>query len=191
MTKCCAGPVFTVFILISCLLLFGQVSEAQMMGRGGTGRCPMCGQPWAGQVVELDIPDKLPEPRKEWADRLRQTLALEILSEAQYKADSTKYQAGMPYMMVIPQEENHIKWERELFSAYGLSPDAETPQIRQSGSLTEAYQIARRLEADLVPHYEWLIANAGDETSVRVIDTILRRPACITPCLTMPSAWEA
>lgn len=140
-----------------------------MMGRGGgRGHCPMCGQPWA------QIPAKLPAPKSQaWLGQLREVLTLEKFSLAQYQADQAKYQAPMPYHMVIPQEEDHIRWIGELFTAYGLKSDGKIPSLKQSGSVTQAYEIALKLEDELMPKYERLIQQAEDQDSARVLNAIL------------------
>ena len=46
---------------------------------------------------------------------------------AQYRRfQEEKFNAYMPYMMVISQEENHIDWIGQLFAAYGLTSDGES-----------------------------------------------------------------
>jgi len=89
----------------------------------------MCGRPWwDGQGWDFGpIPQKLPKPKsEEWITRLQEILALEKLSKVQYERDSSKYHTPMPYMMVIPQEDNHIRWISQLFSGYGVPPDEKT-----------------------------------------------------------------
>lgn len=138
-----------------------------MMG-GGMGGCPMCGQSWR------KIPEKLPVPKsQEWAKDLREVLSLEKLSLAQYQTDSKKFHINMPYMMVIPQEENHIEWILQLFAGYGMEMDGVAPHVVQSIRLRQAYEIAIRLESDLVPRYESLVRNAGDNDTFQVLTNIL------------------
>ncbi len=137
---------------------------AQPMGPGMMG---MHGE----QVV---IPGKLPTPKSgEWINNLKKIFALEKLSRVQYEADRDKYQVNRPYMMVIPQEENHIAWIGQLFSAYGLPADGRMPSVEQSNTLEQAYKIALKLEQDLIPQYQWLIANAEDQATAQVLSTIL------------------
>lgn len=143
-----------------------------MEGHGmmGGGMCPMCGQPWRS------IPGALPKPQSEaWLADLRDILSLERLSLVQYQADEDKYKVHMPYHMIIPQEELHIRWISDLFAAYGLSAAGPTPAVRRSGTVTEAFEIALKLEADLIPRYEQLIAQAGDPESGRVLGLILHQ----------------
>ncbi len=122
----------------------------------------------------IKIPKTLPKPvNDEWVGKLKKVLALEKLSEAQYEADREKYQVEMPYMMVIPQEENHIDLITKLFTAYELPFDVKVPNVKETKSLTEAYGIARKLEEDLIPQYEWLIQISNDDTSLKVLDAIL------------------
>jgi len=120
------------------------------------------------------VPSKLPAPKNtEWVQKLREILVQEKQSLAQYEADQEKFNAFMPYVMVIPQEENHIYWLDQLFSAYGLPSDGKVSPVVPSGSLTEAYQFAVKLEADLLPRYEWLVRNAEDRDSAQALNTIL------------------
>ena len=109
----------------------------------------------------------------EWVDKLRNVLALEKLSQAQYESDRDKYHVNMPYMMVIPQEENHIDLISKLFAAYGLPSNVKVPKVKKSKTLTEAYENAKKLEEDLIPQYEWLIQIANDDTTLQVLDAIL------------------
>ena len=70
------------------------MGPGMMGGYGGPG---MMGGDW------LEVPDKLPAPQNaEWVQKLREILTLEKESLAQYEADQEKFNAYMPYMMVIP-----------------------------------------------------------------------------------------
>ena len=176
----------TILLFLAALLLtsFLPFSAAAQPGGGGMGPCgggmgPRggCGLGrggmWGGQV---NIPDKLPAPQsQEWLGKLREVLALEKLSVAQYSADQAKFQANMPYNMVLRQEDWHVNWITALFKAYGVSPEVKTPAVTSTNSLKEAYQVCIKLEADLVGPYEWLIKNAPDQTSAQVLTTILRQ----------------
>lgn len=134
----------------------------------------MCGGMTGGQGQQMNIPDRLPAPKdEEWVKNFGQVYALEKLSRVQYEADSSKYGVNMPYHMIIWQENNHIAWEEKMFSAYGLSSDSPVPPVKQTSSLGEAYQVGYDLETDLIPRYEWLIKNAGDQNSRDVLDFIL------------------
>lgn len=172
---------YTVLKLISFLLILSFLIStglyAQMLGRGDqwkNGRCPMCGGMMGRQGQQMKIPDKLPAPENaEWVRNFRQVYALEKLSRAQYEADSQKYGVNMPYHMIIWQENNHIAWEGKMFSAYGITSDSSVPPVKQTSNLHDAYQVGYNLETDLIPRYEWLINNAGDQDSKDVLDFIL------------------
>jgi hypothetical protein len=155
----------------------GMRHRGGMMGPGGgmSGNCPFCGQPWQGQGIwDGKIPDKLPTPKsKEWVSRLQDVIKLEHLSYEQYTADSKKFGIIGPYNIIIPQESMHIEWINSLFKAYRLTPYVGKLQIKQSKSIYEAVNIARNLEQDLISKYPWLIQNAGDDTSSRVLEYIL------------------
>jgi rubrerythrin len=140
------------------------------MGPGrGMGMGPMGG----GQ---MNIPDKLPTPKnQEWVAKLREILALEKLSVAQYEADQAKFQASMPYNMVTRQEQWHVDWITALFKAYGLPAEVKTPAVTPTRSLKEAFEVCIKLENDLIAPYEWLISKAEDQTSTQVLDRILRQ----------------
>lgn len=172
-------------LAISSLLAFVAVVYAQgqgmmgggMMGSGQKDR-PQMGrgmmQGMGCYEQDISIPEKLQKPKnEEWVSKLQQILALENLSKLQYEADSKKYQVHMPYRMVIPQEENHIEWIKKLFVAYGLPSDVKVQPIKETTTLTQAYENARELEKNLIPQYEWLINNAEDNTTKEVLDTIL------------------
>ena len=92
---------------------------------------------------------------------------------AQYQTDQEKFNAYMPYMMVIPQEENHIEWIERLFKAYGLSADVKAAPVVDNKSLTEAYQLSTKMESDLLPRYEWLVKKAEDRDTSQVFNAIL------------------
>jgi rubrerythrin len=125
---------------------------------------------------DMPIPEKLQKPQSEaWVKQLDEVLALEKLSKAQYEHDSASYRASMPYMMVEPQEEYHISMITRLFEAYGVKPDGQIPPVKQTDTLNQAYKVAADLEADLIPRYERLIANAEDKTAEEVLGVILRQ----------------
>ena len=142
-----------------------------MMGGnyGGYGMGPgMMGGDW------VDVPDKLPAPKNsEWVQKLREILVMEKESLAQYQADQEKFNAYMPYMMVIPQEDNHVAWIGQLFAAYGLPADGKVPPVMENKSLTEAYELSVKMENDLLPRYEWLIKKAEDRDTAQVLNVIL------------------
>jgi hypothetical protein len=153
-----------------------RVVYAQGMGPGG-GMCMGMRGPGGmmrGGRMTAPVPESLPTPQnRTWLDNLREVLSLERLSLVQYQTDEDKFQVYRPYMMIIPQEENHIQWISQLFSAYGLSSAGPTPAIRRSQTITQAYEIAMGLEADLMPRYERLISGAEDRDTQQVLDTIL------------------
>lgn len=142
----------------------GMMGDQGMMGGGMMGR----------GMMGARVPEQLPTPRsQEWLSNLREILSLERLSLVQYQTDEDKFQVPRPYMMIIPQEENHIQWISQLFAAYGLSAAGPTPAIRRSQTITQAYEIAMGLEADLMPRYEGLISGAEDRDTSQVLNTIL------------------
>jgi hypothetical protein len=159
------------FILLTFLLGFvGNPTWAQM----GMGHCPMCGQQWDGRYGgEMQIPGNLPKPEEAWLQRLSDVMGREKLSEKQYVKDSRKYNLRMPYMRVIPDEENHIAWIGGLFQAFGETYANDAPPVKNTASPEEAYRVAMELEQELVPDYEWMIRNASDEQTRQIIETIL------------------
>jgi len=154
-----------IFSLISAWLIPSGI-EAQMRGRG-----PMGGM-WSRQ--DVNIPEKLPQPKsQEWKDKLQEIYVNEVYSQAQYEADFRAHQIPRPYRMIIPQEQQHIDWISRLLKAYGLIPSTQRLQVIETKSLEEAYAVGKKLEADLVPHYEWLIKNAEDDTARQVLEVVL------------------
>ncbi len=142
-----------------------------MEGRGyGHGMGPgMMGYNFAP-----DVPAKLTSPKnQEWVQKLREILALERLSFAQYTADAEKYNSYMPYHMVIPQEEVHVRAIERLFAAYALPADGKPGPVTETKTLTEAYELCVKMERDLIPRYEWLVQNAGDRDSAGILNNIL------------------
>jgi hypothetical protein len=122
----------------------------------------------------LDVPAKLPAPKNmEWVQKLREILTLEKQSLAQYQIDQEKFNAYMPYMMVIPQEENHIEWIEQLFKAYGLPVDVKTAPVTANKTLEGAYELSVKMESDLLPRYEWLVKKAEDRDTAQVLNAIL------------------
>jgi hypothetical protein len=136
-----------------------------MMGRGmGPG---MMGE-W------ITVPDRLPTPKStEWVQKLREILVLEKKSYVQYTTDAEKYNAAMPYMMVIPQEEDHVNLIERLFLAYGLKGDGNPESAIETKSLKEAFELCMRMEQELIPRYTWLVQNAEDRDSAQVLNNIL------------------
>ena len=141
----------------------------QYMGPGGG-----MGMMGGGGMMGARVPETLPTPNShQWLNNSREVLSLERLSLVQYQTDEDKFHVYRPYMMIIPQEENHIQWITQLFTAYGLSAAGLTPTIRRSQTITQAYEVAMGLEADLMPRYEWLITNAEDRNTDQVLTSIL------------------
>ncbi|PKN37938.1 MAG: hypothetical protein CVU62_09470 [Deltaproteobacteria bacterium HGW-Deltaproteobacteria-2] len=138
------------------------------MGPGMMGGYGMMGGNW------LEVPDKLPAPKNaEWVQKLREILTLEKESLAQYQTDQEKFNAYMPYMMVIPQEENHVEWIEQLFAAYGLPADGKAPPVVDNKALTDAYELSVKMENKLLPRYEWLIKKAEDRDTAQVLNGLL------------------
>jgi len=142
-----------------------------MMG----GRSYGYGMGMMGYLIAPEVPNKLPVPKsQEWKQKLQDVLALERLSYAQYTADAEKFNAYMPYMMVIPQEEDHIQAINRLFSAYGIMPAAgKQAAAEETKTITEALELCIKMEKDLILRYEWLVKNAGDRESAGIINEIL------------------
>lgn len=144
------------------------MGPGMMGGYGGYGMGPGMMGGW------VDVPAKLPAPKNtEWVQRLKEILILEKQSLAQYQADQEKFNAHMPYIMVIPQEENHIEWIEQLFKAYGLSAEGKAGPVVEHKTLTEAYEFSAKMESDLLPRYEWLVKNGEDRDTSQVLNAIL------------------
>jgi hypothetical protein len=144
------------------------MGPGMMGGYGGYGMGPGMMGGW------IDIPAKLPAPKNaEWVQKLREILTLEKESLAQYQTDQEKFNAYMPYMMVIPQEENHVQWIEQLFAAYGLPADGKTPPVVVNKTLTNAYELSVKMENNLLPRYEWLVKKAEDRDTAQALNTIL------------------
>jgi len=168
-------------VLVSALLVISFPLNSVAQPRGGMGGMGgMGGGHGMGMGgrhgAQVNIPDKLPTPKNQkWISQLREILALEQLSVAQYEADAGKFQARMPYHMIIPQENWHVDWIKALLKAYGLSAQVPTPAVTPTTSLQEAFEVCINLEANLFAPYEWLIQNAEDQTSAQVLSTILQQ----------------
>jgi hypothetical protein len=159
--------IFVISVTLAVAFVLGTGTVQSQTGRGGYGGYGMMGG-W------IDVPAKLPAPKNtEWVQKLKEILALEKQSLAQYQTDQEKFNAYMPYMMVIPQEENHIEWIEQLFKAYGLSADVKAAPVVDNKSLTEAYQLSTKMESDLLPRYEWLVKKAEDRDTSQVLNAIL------------------
>lgn len=141
---------------------------------GGSGYGYGMGGGMMGYPIAPDVPDKLPSPKsQEWIQKLRDVLALERLSYAQYTADAEKYNAYMPYHMVIPQEEDHIRAIERLFAAYSLSAEGKTAAVAETKTVTEAFELCVKMEQNLIPRYEWLVKNAAERESAGILNSIL------------------
>lgn len=155
----------------------GQVlaQSPAMMWEWQSDRCPLCGDEWAGGYPYYKaVPDQINAPKSDkWIITLEKVLADEELSKKQYEADQKQFKVKMPYHMIIPQEENHIIRIRELFTAYGISPEVKSFPVVKSKNLREAYESAMKLEEELIPKYEQLITNAEDEVAREVLGNIL------------------
>ncbi len=173
----------------------GYSMGSGMMGRGGYGGwyCPYCGQymgPGGGYGMgpgmmgrgmgpgmmgeRITVPDRLPTPKNaEWVQKLREILSLEKKSYVQYTTDAEKYNAAMPYMMVIPQEEDHVNLIERLFFAYGLKTDGKPESAVGTKSLKGAFELCVGMEQELIPRYTWLVQNAEDRDSAQVLNNIL------------------
>jgi len=157
------------------LLLTLQVAGVCAQGMGyGPGMMGGYGMGMMDYGEQITIPDKLAKPKSdEWIGKLKEVLALEKMSQAQYEADRIKYKVQMPYGMIGIQEIDHIAWIEGLFLAYGLSPDVKPLAIKETKTLSEAYKNGMQLESGLIPLDEWLIKNSPDETATEVMETIL------------------
>lgn len=141
---------------------------------GGRGYGYRMGRGMMGYPIAPDVPDKLPVPKsQEWTQKLREVLALERLSYEQYTADAEKFNAYMPYMMVIPQEEDHVQAIERLFAAYELPADGKPAAVVETKTITEALDLCVKMEQDLIQRYEWLVKNAGDRGSAGMLNEIL------------------
>jgi hypothetical protein len=164
-------------VLILGLALYPLEGKAQM-GPGMMGRGPMMG-PGVGMGPGMmggwvTVPESLPTPKNtEWVQNLREILVLEKKSYAQYTLDAEKYNAAMPYMMVIPQEEDHVNLIERLFVAYGLKSDRKPEPVVETRNLKEAFELCARMEQELIPRYTWLVQNAEDRDSAQVLNNIL------------------
>jgi hypothetical protein len=123
----------------------------------------------------LTVPEKLLPPKNaEWVEKLRELLTLEEKAFDQYAVDQDKYNAAMPYMIVMPQEEDHVETLQRLFHAYGLMPDERPPgPVVETKSLKEALELAVKTEENLIPRYLWLVQKAEDRISAQVLNRLL------------------
>lgn len=164
---------FIVLMVMGLLAIYSIIAHSQPGNGYGMGRGMMGGY-GMGPGGWVDVPDKLPTPKNsQWVEKLREILVMEKDSLTQYEADQKKFNAHMPYMMVIPQEEFHVQWIEQLFAAYGLNTNGKTNPVVQTKTLTEAYELSVKMEKDLLPRYEWLVKNAEDRDTAEILDTAL------------------
>ena len=170
--------IFAMSLALVVAFFLGTATAQSQPGRGGYGyrMGPGYGYGMGPGMMGgwVDVPAQLPAPKnEEWVQKLDEILTLEKQSLAQYQADQEKFNAYMPYVMVIPQEENHIEWIGQLFEAYGLSADGKAAPVVENKTLTEAYELSAKLESDLLPRYEWLVKHAEDKDTAEVLNAIL------------------
>lgn len=165
--------VYFVLLITAVTFSLGAIPGQSQVGRGAYGHGYGMGPGMMGDYW-IDVPTSLPTPKSaEWIQKLKEIFILEKESLAQYTTDQEKFNAYMPYMMVIPQEENHVEWIGQLFAAYGMKADGKVPPIVDNKTLTEAYELSTKLENDLLPRYEWLIKGAEDSDTAQILNTIL------------------
>jgi len=136
----------TAAVLLSVLLVLPAAAQRGMGGgMMGYGQGYGMGGGMMGYPIAPDVPDKLPAPKsQEWLQKLRDVLALERLSYAQYTADAEKFNTWMPYHAVIPQEEDHVRAIERLFAAYPplATPRAEALGFANDGNVADLIQRA-------------------------------------------------
>ena len=130
----------TAAVLLSVLLVLPAAAQRGMGGgMMGYGQGYGMGGGMMGYPIAPDVPDKLPAPKsQEWLQKLRDVLALERLSYAQYTADAEKFNTWMPYHAVIPQEEDHVRAIERLFAAYGMPAEGKPAAVAETKTITEA-----------------------------------------------------
>lgn len=171
----------TIAVLVSFLVAMPAMAQGGPGWRNdsGWGQGPgmgrgMMGGGMMGSQVASEVPNKLPVPKsQEWTQKLQNVLGLERLSYVQYTADAEKFGAHMPYGMVIDQEVDHIRTIERLFSAYGLPAASKEIPITETKTITEALEVCVNLEKDLIPRYEWLVKNAEDRQSAKILNELL------------------
>jgi|WetSurMetagenome_2_1015567.scaffolds.fasta_scaffold00579_13 hypothetical protein len=157
-----------VFTLTLCVILAA-------LPAWGQGRQAMVGGGMMGIPIWLSVPEKLLPPKNdEWVAKLRELLTLEEKAFDQYAVDQDKYNAAMPYMMVMTQEEDHVETLQRLFHAYGLMTGERFPgPVVDTKTLKESYELAVKTEEDLIPRYLWLVQKAEDRVSAQVLNRLL------------------
>ena len=103
--------IFIISLALAVAFVLSPVAVQSQPGRGGYGYGMGPGYGYGmgpgmmGGWDGVDIPSKLPAPKStEWVQKLREILTLEKQSLTQYQADQEKFNAYMPYMMVIPRK---------------------------------------------------------------------------------------
>jgi hypothetical protein len=175
-----------VYWLIWAILLIGvflpitlEAQESRVLSTVEQGAkdipCPLCGQPFRGQgALEIAIPDKLPTPKNQfWLSKLRRVLAMEKLAKDQYEADQKKLGITNPYRYIIPQIDQHVTWINKLFAAYGLAADEKPTSLQTPDTVLQAFKNGKKLETDLARQYEWLLNEAEDKITKRVLNALL------------------
>lgn len=169
-------------VLIFSLALAASTADARKTQtpakNGNKNNCPVCGQAVQGHPVgTVNVPNKLARPKnRQWLDKLKSALLTEKLSLSQYQADGKKYGDPLPYLLATPQEKEHIDWLGKLLAAYGLSSELKKIPFLPSQptkNIDQAYGLAEKLKADLIPNYEWLIKTAGDRTARALLENLL------------------
>ncbi|MBK7550974.1 MAG: hypothetical protein IPI61_04555 [Syntrophaceae bacterium] len=186
----------TAAVLLSVLLVLPAAAQRGMGGgMMGYGQGYGMGGGMMGYPIAPDVPDKLPAPKsQEWLQKLRDVLALERLSYAQYTADAEKFNTWMPYHAVIPQEEDHVRAIERLFAAYGMPAEGKPAAVAETKTITEALDLCAKMEQDLIPRYEWLVKNADDHDSAGILNSILLQTrhhlVMFDHALRMGAAWD-
>ena len=168
--------IFAILLILALAFSLGTSTVQSQSGRGGYGSGMRPGYGMGPGMMEgwVEVPSKLPAPiNAEWVQKLREILTLEKQSLTQYQADQEKFNAYMPYTMVIPQEENHVEWIGQMFEAYGLPAEGKTEPVVDNKTLPEAYELSVKMENDLLPRYEWLVKTAEDRDTAQVLNSIL------------------
>ncbi len=141
-----------------------------------TKRCPVCGKEWDGNYrLCSNIPAALPKPKnQEWVKKFNEMLSLEMTAEAQYRLDQEKFGVySFPYGMVLPQDQDHVRWLVKILNAYGLVATAKASEVKASDNLEQAYEKAIKLEQNITQAYEWIVPKTENDYSKWVLNTLL------------------
>lgn len=139
-------------------------------------RCPVCGKEWDGNYrLVSNIPAVLPKPKnQEWVKKFNELLSQEMTAEAQYRIDQEKFGVySYPYGMILPQDQDHIRWLIKILNAYGLSATAKTANVKASDTLEQAYDKAIKMEQNITQGYEWIVPKTENDYSKWVLNTLL------------------